>query len=539
MENLLILQLGRLGDLVQTLPVVRRFKQEKPRCRITLVCLEAFQGILADCLECDRLVPVGLDDVASLCAPENQARFPYLPPFDHFPELREDYDLIVNLTSDSGSAVICEKVHSSVKRGRIHTYAGELRLLDPWSKYLFAMVSHRTENLFNLVDIQIGMAGLKPRPINPCLPVMPFRADEAHALLASRGRRGGGPLVALQAGASDLQRAWDLDRFADLARRLLDEGVCEIALLGDGAERERTDRLIGAIGRPVIDLVGATGLGQLPAVLKACDLLVSNDTGTIHVAAAVGTPTLGLFFSTAYFSETAPYGEGHCVLQVEIACSPCNASSRCPVQVCRDSLVTEAVHESVVWILEPYSPPPAIRPNLYLYRSRFLANGTLLYAPVHAGRASEQYQAGLLGRLLWEVSLGMPVDAAMEDSWRRFRVEEGCEQRRAGLARALTALEGPFAAGLESAGRLRKAFAEGNPDKDLILLLHGRLSHLGAAMAAPAKEAGLIGRILEYEMMDMDYVPYPALAVSLEDKYRKLGGWMASFREAMTRLTTV
>src|SRR3989304_586171 len=78
-------------------------------------------------------------------------------------------------------------------------------------------------------------------------------------------------------------------------------------------------RVFGGEGR---DLTGKTGLLQLAALLERCQLLITNDTGTMHVAAAVGTPVVALFGSTNP-TTTGPWGHGHTVVKKDVSCSPC------------------------------------------------------------------------------------------------------------------------------------------------------------------------------------------------------------------------
>ena len=530
MRDILFLQLGRLGDLIQTLPVIRRCKQAHPGCRITLVCLENFRDAIQESGGWDRLVPVRLEDTDALAAPGNRETFPDRPPFDAVPEFRERYDLVLALNPDLGSAILCDRIAGARKLGRVDTVEGELRLLGHWAKYLFAMVGERTANLYNIVDVNMGLAGLAPARQEPSLPVSASRLEEARDILRACGWRGGRPLVALQTGASDLHRAWDTDHFAALAARLADDGA-EVALLGDARETDRAREVREKSGRPMIDLAGKTGLPQLAAVVKACDLLVSNDTGTLHVAAGVGTPTLGLFFASAYFSETAPYGSGHAVLQVEIPCSPCSASSRCTRQICREHLPADAVHRTVRWLLRPGSEAPDLPPNLGLYQSRFLDNGTLLYAPARDDRFSDHYLAGLSGRHLWDRVFGIPPDPCFERLCLRARESAGWQGRREARLAAIESLAGPLQRGADLAGRLRRAFAEG--DAAAIRPLHAQILGLGGAVTAAGAQSGMLGAFLRYEMMDLPYAEYPGLAALLEEKYQSLSAWCGRVREAL------
>jgi ADP-heptose:LPS heptosyltransferase len=536
MRNILLLQLNRLGDLVQTLPLLRRMRREHPRARIVLAALEGFSGILEECDCFDKLITIPPGELEALGIPEKQDAFPDAGPFAAHPEFRQSFDLLVNLTNDFGSAVIAHKVRAERKLGRIHTYEGELRLLGSWTKYMYSMVGHRKENLFNIVDIQMGIGGMTPAPESRYLPVPERRRKEAEALLAANGRRPGRKLIALQTAASELHRAWDLEGFSVLAQSLMANGFADIALLGDARERDRVGRLADAIGMPVIDLAGKTALLQLPAVLEACDLLISNDTGTIHVAAAVGIPTLGLYFSTAYYSETAPYGSGHVVLQVEIPCAPCSASSRCPVQACREFLKPDVVEEAARWMLGDRREPPRPRENLSVYRSCFLSNGSLAYLPLHPGIVSSHYLTGLLGRQLWDEALGLAADPDLEALWHGARTAEERRVLCGGLISELAGMEKPFRQGLGLASGLRAQFESEVPEKESIIAMHQELAGLGKAMGEASRNAGLCGSFLRFEMMDMDYANYPVLAEILEDKYRMLTAWAERFQAILLKL---
>jgi ADP-heptose:LPS heptosyltransferase len=537
MKDILLLQLNRLGDLVQTMPLMRRMRTDHPDARIVLVAQEGFSAILGECDYFDTLITLTLGQVEALGAPEQQAAFPNLAPFDSHPEFSRTYDLIVNLTNDLGSAVLCRKIGAARKLGRVDTYEGEIRLLGPWAKYMFSLVSNRMDNPFNIVDIQMGIAGKAPRP-EPCsLRVTEARRREAREFLAAAGRRPERKLVALQTAASELHRAWSLENFSVLAQSLLAPGDVDILLVGDARERERTERLAGLIGMPVINAAGMTSLLQLPALLQACDLLISNDTGTIHVGAAAGTPTLGLYFSSAYYPETAPYGENHAVLQVEIPCSPCQTSSRCAVQTCREYLTPAAVHETAAWMLGTRPEIPLARPNLSLYASRFLANGTLAYVPVRPEGPSEHFMSGLLGRFLWDGALGLRPDPLMEAYRMRLCASEAWNRKKDGLMEALAGMRLSFRVGLDRAESLRAEFAAGSPRRERIMELHESLARLGKAMAEESKGAGICGTFLKFEMMDMDFATYPVLADILAGKYRSLTEWIGRFDSALARLS--
>lgn len=138
---------------------------------------------------------------------------------------------------------------------------------------------------------------------------------------------GGGPLVGLFPGSNAPARRWEADRFAELARVLAGQGV-RVAVLGGPGERGLTAAV--AAGSPgVVDLGGRTDLQGLAAVLSLCRLFVTNDTGPMHLAASVGTPTLTLWGSSSP-AEVRPLGGTDVRVQGRpLPCAPCR-KNHCP-----------------------------------------------------------------------------------------------------------------------------------------------------------------------------------------------------------------
>lgn len=148
---------------------------------------------------------------------------------------------------------------------------------------------------------------------------------EARALWAI----GEGPRVALVPGATyGPAKRWFPERYASLAAALLDRGV-RVALVGGERDRDVIDRVREKSPAAVLDLAGQTRVGVLGALLGSASLVVSNDTGPMHLAAAVGTPVLALFGSTSPV-WTRPFGEGHRVLEGRVPCAPCFQRT-CPI----------------------------------------------------------------------------------------------------------------------------------------------------------------------------------------------------------------
>jgi len=143
------------------------------------------------------------------------------------------------------------------------------------------------------------------------------------AAVASRWPAQGSRWIVLQPGARWDNKRWPADYFAELARRLAEEAPdTRLAILGSEADAP-LGRLIAAVAPDrCLNLCGRTTLPEMIEWVRRSDLLVTNDTGPMHVAAALGKPMVALFGPTEP-RRTGPYGHLQDVLRVELPCSPC------------------------------------------------------------------------------------------------------------------------------------------------------------------------------------------------------------------------
>jgi heptosyltransferase-2 len=188
-------------------------------------------------------------------------------------------------------------------------------------------------------------------PPAPILTASPSQRASARALLERyQIRPGQRPLVALNAGATNSRaKCWPAERFAALADRLSDETGAVALLIGAASERAQAERVIAGLQRAsAINLAGETSIGELIGVLDGCDLLVSNDTGPAHIAAALSRPTLTIFGPTNEF-ETAPTGPQAAILRAEgIECArcmlrDCPIDHRCMTRISSDEVAARAL----------------------------------------------------------------------------------------------------------------------------------------------------------------------------------------------------
>jgi heptosyltransferase-2 len=190
----------------------------------------------------------------------------------------------------------------------------------------------------------------------PKLSASPQQQAAADARLRSLDQAGieGKPLIAFNAGATNSRaKCWPPERYAALADRLIESFGARIVLLGAASERDSARAVVDRMARPgAINLAGETTMCELIGLLDACDLLVSNDTGPAHIAAALGRPTLTLFGPTNEF-ETAPTGPRAELLRADgIECARCMHRD-CPIDHrCMTRITADAVFDRARTLLE-------------------------------------------------------------------------------------------------------------------------------------------------------------------------------------------
>ena len=102
-------------------------------------------------------------------------------------------------------------------------------------------------------------------------------------------------MIAVHAGASDPSKRWPEARFAEMIDILMKCYPVKVVLIGGADIKEISEKILSLVSRPILDLTGKTSVGELAALLKRCALLISNDSGPVHVAAGVGTPVVSIF----------------------------------------------------------------------------------------------------------------------------------------------------------------------------------------------------------------------------------------------------
>ena len=348
LRRIVIVNLTRLGDLLQTSPTIAGLHAVHPEAKVTLVAEKNFAEVCGSIPGVDHVYRIDLDRLGHLLL-EGPGRIAeaYHHVREIVAELRaEDYELALNFSSSRMSAVLLSLLRVPDVRGWAMTADGHRSIRTPWARLFAASCLNRRVAAFNLVDCYRGVAGCLEAPVDG----LSFRiTEEARQAVATRladeGVAPDASLVALQLGASREVRQWPIESFARLAHELAADGH-RVVLLGGGGERALAEQLVAACAdapAAPLDLCGRTTIQELAALLERCRLLVTGDTGPMHMAAATRTPVVGLFFGPALPFDTGPYGDGHVVLHAGVACAPCDHAVQCLDPFCRRTLTPELV----------------------------------------------------------------------------------------------------------------------------------------------------------------------------------------------------
>jgi heptosyltransferase-2 len=282
-----------LGDAVLATVVPPAIRRAHPGCRLAVLAREGLEDVYAGAAGVDEVVTIGAGGEVDAYR-------------------RGAWDAVLLGANSFGSAWRAFRGGAKRRLG-FATPARGFLLTDRLPGAAYRRDRHQVENYRALA----GLLGAPSASDVPRVPVAEVWRKEARALWPDAGAR----RVALQPGATyGPAKRWAPERFASVANAMLAEGYSVLVLGGAGDAAEVQSVREAAPGASA--LAAPVRVGTLAALLESADLLVTNDTGPMHLAAAVGTRTLAIFGSTSP-TWTRPWGEGHVVVDHPVPCAPC------------------------------------------------------------------------------------------------------------------------------------------------------------------------------------------------------------------------
>lgn len=534
MRDIGVLNLARFGDLIQTTPVLTGLRKRHPGAKIHLIVKRRFRGVAEMLPGVDAIHEIDGDTlVEKLFDPET----PFVGAFravrdavDHL--CRLEFDMLINFTHSRASAVLLSLMQADRRVGFTIDREGHRRVDDPWLAHVNTLVRARRLMRFNLTDIYLGGAGVLGCGEQLAVRILEGARDFAIQLLPGEAQR-----VAVQLGSTTNAASWTVDRFADslsqLQKRLPE---IRIVLVGVPSEADEASRLESACTQVRFEnLVGQTSVDQLAAVLERCDILLTGDTGTMHLAAAVGTPTCGVFVGRGYPHETCVYAEGHWAVSARLPCFPCAHTVDCGYPACHDDVPASWLAELLARILTKDHPEQVPRlPGVELLRTRFDQHSLLEVVPVHRRPADSEDLLSLAFREIFVESFaGIP--AQPESVWRR--IEERFELPAEGWATVLPEGLEETMAQLEELSRSAEtcALELDRVGRDAVALREAgeRLDRADQSIYQIARSQPLLapfGLSLEVGLESLPDGDLPALSAVSARHYAELGRRVRAFR---------
>jgi ADP-heptose:LPS heptosyltransferase len=379
-KQILIINITRMGDLVQMSGLLARLRMEFPDASVDLVVDIKFAPVVSMLPGLRHIVTYDfhglIDDTRAMVKDLIEV---YRTMADWIkPLLEVGYDRIVNLTFDRRSALLASYISAPDLRGVVCAMDGTPIVKNQWMSYFTDCHAYRRFNRFNLVDIY-ALGGSGPGPADLLLLSVPRDAMEWAESFLHSNLPGVSNTIAVQVGASDAMKAWRPEYFGRTMALLSRETDMGFLLIGTAEEADAVEQALIAYrkagGKTVwCNAVGRTNVMQLTALLTHARLLLTNDTGPMHLAVGVRTPVVDLSVGHVNFWETGPYGPGHWVIQPELLCAPCGFDRVCMHHACKDQVVCEDVAAVCRHVMRT-GPLPARMGGIRVYESGIDADG--------------------------------------------------------------------------------------------------------------------------------------------------------------------
>lgn len=356
-QRILFIRLDVLGDMVLTLPALRGLRERYPQAEITVIASKRGAALLSEQQKAgalyDRLVIwdspwhskqhllLGIGDLlATLCFLAGQWRVGYdliLQPV----ELATGVLFALFFQGGSTISVISERLPLA-------------RLLRRFVDAPVTVPAYRIYHIADLPDAVAVQAGVAAERIafqrHRCLQVDDLSREQIQSTLRSAGYRKGVPLVLVNVGAGHPRRRWGVGKFSALCDRL--GASCFVVLVGGEQEIAVATEVVAGTTSQLLNLAGQLSLNLLIALSAECDLMVTSDTGVMHVAAALNRRIVALF-GAGLLDFCRPLCDNYLIVRHELGCSGCHdVCFSEDVAPCMEMIQVEEVAEAV-WRLLP------------------------------------------------------------------------------------------------------------------------------------------------------------------------------------------
>jgi heptosyltransferase-1 len=326
-QRLLVIKPSSFGDIVQSLPVLAALRRAWPTSRIDWLVKAEWAELLQNHPLIDELV--------------------VLPgPMKDWPKVLKrlrtsSYDMVIDLQGLLRSGLLSLVTGAPIRAGFANAREGS-----PWCyTHRVSIASDSAHAVERYLELICGLGIATTDGVTFPLPEWKREEQWVNDFLAEQ-MAPPKPFCVIHPAARWKTKQWPIERYAELADWLIGDRGYGVILVAGPAQADQVSPMTARMRAPVVSLVARTTLPQLGALLRHAAFLITNDSGPMHLAAAVGTPVVGIFGPTDP-QRVGPYGSGHVVLQKAFDCSRCKRNDCVQGLECLKAISVDDVRAAV------------------------------------------------------------------------------------------------------------------------------------------------------------------------------------------------
>lgn len=315
-KKILIIRLSSMGDIILSSKLIRLLRKKFPQANIDMVVCTEFEELVSSNPNINQVIlfdrNTGIRGLLGLCKKIRQKR----------------YDLIIDIHKKLRSFILC--LTSGARQKVTYNKHSFLRFL--LVKFKINRYSN-TPFMANLYLKALQPFGIEDDGEGLELDINQSKEMVVLELLRQEGINKEDILIGIAPGAHWLTKRWQKEKFIELSNLLIQRQKAKIVILGGREEVELSNEIKEAlISQPII-AAGKLSLMETAALLKRCKILITNDTGIMHMAAAVKTPVVAIFGPTVKEFGYYPYQVANRVISKDLKCKPCTTkgTSKCRI----------------------------------------------------------------------------------------------------------------------------------------------------------------------------------------------------------------
>lgn len=340
-NKILIIRLSSLGDVQLTTPVIRALRKQFPLSKISFAVKKEYQDIVSD--------NPYLDEVITFDYHRSHKGIRGLFKFINLLK-QKSFDMVIDLHKNFRSFLIKTFLFNSKK---LSYKKQSLR------RRLLVCTHLKFKNIYpHIIDSYLET--LKPLGItdnDKSLQI--FISDNDRKFVDNfleKHNINNKLLIGINPGARWATKCWLKERFAETADKLNQKYDAHTIIFGGSSDKDLANEIIGLMETKAVSVAGKTSLKQLGAFIERCNILITNDSGPMHIAEAVNTPVIALFGPTVVEFGFAPLNKQDIIINNDLACRPCSlhGSQKCPEKHfnCMNMITVDEVITAAMKILD-------------------------------------------------------------------------------------------------------------------------------------------------------------------------------------------